>query len=78
MRINAKPTPISILSCYAPTEDTDSSEKDDFYMSLQRVIDAVPKGDAPVIGGDMNAKLGWSSTSESKHIGRFFIGNIGF
>ena len=71
MRINAKPTPISILSCYAPTEDTDSSEKDDFYMSLQRVIDAVPKGDALVIGGDMNAKLGWSSTSESKHIGRF-------
>ena len=70
LRLEAKPTPVTIISCYAPTEEADSATKDDFYQSLQATVDDTPKGDLLLIGGDMNAKLGQAHIAESTYIDR--------
>ena len=70
LRLEAKPTPVTIISCYAPTEEADSATKDDFYQSLQATVDDTPKGDLLRIGGDMNTKLGQAHIAESTYIAR--------
>lgn len=49
---------LSLISAYAPTEDADMEIKDDFYELLNLVYNSMPKYDAKLILGDMNAKVG--------------------
>ena len=42
LRQKGKPTVVTIISCYAPTEEADSATKDDFYQSLQATVDDTP------------------------------------
>ena len=43
---------------HAPTEDSDNTVKEQFYEDLQRIQDLIPKHDATILLGDMNAKIG--------------------
>ena len=49
---------MTIVHVYAPTEDADEQEKDEFYMRLQDVLDGCKTHDMLIITGDMNAKVG--------------------
>ena len=49
---------MTLLSLYAPTENTIDADKDYFYGDSQTVGDGVPKGFVVIILGDVNAKLG--------------------
>lgn len=44
------------------TEETDDSEKDEFYDQLERTCDAIAEKDVKIVLGDMNAKIGLEMT----------------
>ncbi|CAF5074997.1 unnamed protein product, partial [Rotaria magnacalcarata] len=53
-----KPINVTVIQVYAPTTGADDEEIEDFYVSLQQLVDATPKKDTIVIMGDWNAKVG--------------------
>jgi exonuclease III len=48
---------INMLSAYAPTEEKDDTETEEFYDFLSKTCDQIPKYDMLIILGDFNAKL---------------------
>lgn len=47
----------SIISVHAPIEDSEDEDKDNFYDTLSREYDLLPRHDVKIIMGDMNAKV---------------------
>ncbi|CAM4849234.1 unnamed protein product [Rotaria magnacalcarata] len=58
IRLLGKPINVTVIQVYAPTTGADDEEIEDFYVSLQQLVDATPKKDTIVIMGDWNAKVG--------------------
>ena len=56
-RINAKFQKMTIIQCYAPTNNAEPYEKEEFYNKLQAVVDNAPNRDILIIMGDFNAKV---------------------
>jgi len=56
-RINAKIQKITIIQCYAPTNNDETYEKEEFYNKLQAVVDKVPNRDILIVMGDFSAKV---------------------
>jgi hypothetical protein len=48
---------LTVLLCYATTEDTDSAAKDLFYDSLDAVVYHVPRCHRLIVLGDFNANV---------------------
>jgi hypothetical protein len=67
LRIKTK----SIINVHAPTEDSEETEKEEFYSQLERTYDSVPSNEMKRINGDLNAKLG------REEICRDIIGKVG-
>ena len=49
---------LSITQVYAPTNEANVEDKDDFYEQLQTVVDSVHKHDIILVMGDLNVKVG--------------------
>lgn len=50
---------VSLIQIYAPTDEKDNSEKDEFYDELQRILDkARDEIEHVIIMGDWNARIG--------------------
>ena len=49
---------MTVVVCYAPHNQHDADEKDDFYQQLQAAVETVPAHDMLLILGDMNARTG--------------------
>ncbi|CAF3729507.1 unnamed protein product [Rotaria socialis] len=58
IRLLGKPINVTVIQVYAPTTGADDEEIEDFYVSLQQLVDATPKKDTIVIMGGWNAKVG--------------------
>ena len=58
IRINCQWFKLSMIVTYAPTEESEEDQKDEFYEILQTVIEKIPKHDVIIVTGDMNAKVG--------------------
>ena len=58
IRISCKWFKMPIVVAYAPTEESEEDQKDEFYETLQTVIEKIPRHDIVIILGDMNAKVG--------------------
>ena len=49
---------LSIIQIYAPTNEANIEDKDNFYEQLQTVVDSVHKHGILLVMGDLNAKVG--------------------
>ena len=75
-RFHSKYTKLSVLVCYAPTEDANAEVKDAFYDQLQTAVESVHAHDLLLILGDLNAKVGSDNTGREHVMGKHGIGTI--
>ena len=75
-RFNSKFCKLSIIQCYAPTNDAEDEAKDNWYEQLQQAVASVPQHDMLVIMGDMNAKVGADNTGRERAMGKHGCGVI--
>ena len=73
-RFNSKHCKLTIIQCYAPTNETDEEDKNDWYIALQQAVSKVPQHDRII--GDMNAKAGTYNTDCSTAMGKHGCGVI--
>ncbi|XP_043064700.1 craniofacial development protein 2-like [Drosophila ficusphila] len=66
---------ITIVQCYAPTEDASDDIKDDFYNSLTSTLTRIQRGDIKILMGDFNAKIGPNNTGLEPVMGRHGVGS---
>ena len=67
---------LTIIQCYAPTEEAQEDIKDAFYDTLNATIERVDKNDLKILMGDFNAKVGSENEDLQHIIGRHGIGEI--
>ena len=58
LRLNSNFQKTTIITVYAPTNETEKVLKEAFYQKLQSVIDKTPKKDIIILMDDLNAKIG--------------------
>ena len=75
-KLNSKYTKLTVIACYAPTEDADEADKDAFYDQLQAVTDEVPTHDLVMVLGDLNARPGNNNIGRDRVMGKHGIGTI--
>ena len=74
-RFDSKYCKLTIIQCYAPTNDSDNDIKDDFYEQLQTAISKTPQHDMLVTIGDLNAKVGSDNINIEQIMGKHGCGN---
>ena len=67
---------LTILQCYAPTNEAEEDVKDDFYEQLQREVSKIPQHHMLLITGDLNAKVGNDNSGREDAMGRHGCGTI--
>src|SRR5688572_29261171 len=73
MRLKMKPTNVLIVQIYAPCEDEEEEEKDQFYESLDQALREYKKGrECLVVMGDFNGKAG--NGREENIVGPYGLG----
>lgn len=70
IRLRGKQINTTIIQCYAPTNDSDDTRKDEFYEQLQAVLETTPRHDMRIVMGDLNAKMGNNNTEHDRAMGR--------
>ena len=58
VRFQGKPFNITVIQLYAPTNNIEEAEVEQFYEDLQDLLELTPKTDVLFIIGDYNAKEG--------------------
>jgi exonuclease III len=65
---------VTVIQCYAPTEDADMEAKEAFYAQLNTMT-GVKKQDIVMVMGDLNAKVGSDNTHLEQTMGRHGLGD---
>ena len=55
---------------YAPVENADEENKDDFYYSMQMTVDDVPRHDVLLLLGDHDAMTGYNNKNRERDMGK--------
>ena len=58
VHFQGKPSNITIIQVYAPTNNDEETEVEWFNEDLQDLLELTPQKDVPFITGDWNAKVG--------------------
>ena len=66
-RIQTKLRKISIVQCYAPTENAELAEKEAFYSLLDKTLLGIKRSDIIVMMGDFDAQVG-NDNKDIEHI----------
>ncbi|XP_028649227.2 LOW QUALITY PROTEIN: uncharacterized protein LOC114645554 [Erpetoichthys calabaricus] len=72
-RTKHKKIKLNVIQSYAPTNDSDEKEKDQFYNRLQKIVETFRARDI-VIMGDFNAKIGPDNTGYEQVMGIHGLG----
>ena len=67
---------MTLIQCYAPTNDSEDDVKYNFYLRLQAEIEQVPMQDLIIIMGDLDAKVGADNSGSDRVMGGHGSGNI--
>ncbi|XP_068246788.1 craniofacial development protein 2-like [Palaemon carinicauda] len=79
-KFKSKQCTMSIIVCYAPTNDSPEERKDEYFEQLQMVIDEIPERDIKIVIGDFNNQgilnvmgvegLGEDTNEEGAHLNK--------
>ena len=69
-RLKGRQTNLSIIQCYAPTNDSNDRDKETFYEQLQGTFENVHRRDLLLVMGDLNAKVGSENLNCETVMGR--------
>ena len=69
-RLKGRQTNLSIIQCYAPTNDSNDRDKEAFYEQLQATFENVHCRDLLLVMGDLNAKVGSDNLNFERVMGR--------
>lgn len=72
--LNSKFCKLTILQCYAPTNEAEEEVKEDWYEQLQMAVSKVPQHDVHLLTGDMNAKVGTDNSNNERAMARYGCG----
>ena len=61
---------MDVIQYYAPTNETDEAEKDDFYDRLLRITQSRPQRNILIVMGGINAKIGGDNTGFEEIMGQ--------
>ena len=75
-RFSSKFIKLTVIQIYAPTNDAEEENKEEFYQQLQSEISNTPTHDMLVVMGDANAKVGSQDELWRGTIGKFGIGEM--
>ena len=75
-RFNSKGRKVSVIQCYAPTNNASDESKLAFYDKLQSVFTELPRRDIKILMGDMNAKIGKENLGKEHVMGKEALGNM--
>ena len=75
-RLDSRYCKLTIIQCYAPTNDADEEKKDEWYVQVRLAIAKVPQHDMLIIVEDMNAKVGADNTNKERAMGRHGAGEM--
>ena len=67
---------IDVIQCYAPTNESESDDKDAFYDRLLAVVQDRPKKNIVILMGDFNAKIGSDNSGYEEIMGKQGIGEM--
>ena len=70
-RFNSKDCKLTAIKCYAPTNEAEEEDKDNWYEQLQLAVSSMP-----MITGDMNAKVGADNANCDRAMGKHGCGEI--
>ena len=76
VRFHSKFTKLSVLVGYAPTNDSEEEGKDDFYDSLQAMLEEIPAHDMIIFMGDLNARVGSNNKGRERVMGQQGLGEM--
>ena len=62
VHFQGKPFNVTVIQVYAPTNNAEEAEVEQFYEDLQDLLELTPKKDVLFIIGDWNAKVGSQET----------------
>ena len=61
---------MSIIQCYAPTNDSDNMDKEAFCEQLQATFEGAHRRDILLVMGDVKAKVGFENLHYERVMGR--------
>lgn len=61
---------VNVIQCYAPNNDGDENDKDQFYGTPQLTVEKCPEQDLTILMGDLYVKLGMDNTRYEYITGR--------
>ena len=57
-RFHSKFAKMTLIQCYAPTNEAENDSKTSFYEKLQSTVSKIHRHDILIVLGDFNAKVG--------------------